>query len=110
MDIKKYTSVREEKYNTQSKERLSKILKKKIETTMIGALSSLEENFKFLWENNTAQKQEMFEIYQKIRSEILDKGNRQIRNMDSELSQYTITWNRYTYNMPVMFKNETGGQ
>lgn len=110
MDMKKYISTREEKYNTQSKERLGKILKKKIETTMIGALSSLEENFKFLWDGDGKENKAMFEIYQRIRSEILDKGNRQIRNIDTELSQYTVTWNKYTYNMPVVFKNNIGGQ
>lgn len=110
MDMKKYISTREEKYNAQSKDRLAKILKKKIETTMIGALSSLEENFKFLWDGDGKENKAMFEIYQRIRSEILDKGNRQIRNIDTELSQYTVTWNKYTYNMPVVFKNNTGGQ
>lgn len=105
MDMKKYMSTREDKYNNQSRDRLSKIMKKKIETTMIGALSSLEENFKFCWEGDTPNHKRMFEIYQKIRSEILDKGNRQIRNIDSEISQYTIKWNKYSYQMPVVFKN-----
>ena len=42
---KEYKSVRDDKYKYDSKHRLSKILKKKVETTMIGALSSLEEHF-----------------------------------------------------------------
>lgn len=108
--MKKYISTREEKYNEQSKDRLLKILKKKIETTMIGALSSLEENFKFLWDGDTIENKAMFEIYQRVRSEILDKGNRQLRNIDSELAQYSITWNKFTYTMPVVFKNNIGGQ
>ena len=32
-----YKARRDEKYKTQSKDRLSKIIRKKIETTMIGA-------------------------------------------------------------------------
>ena len=42
-----YKSIREQKYRSDSKERLSKILKKKVQTTMIGALSSIEEHFGF---------------------------------------------------------------
>ena len=43
-----YKSVREDKYKQDSRDRLSKILKKKVETTMIGALSSMEDHFSFL--------------------------------------------------------------
>ena len=43
-----YKKKREDKYKTDSRERLSKILKKKVETTMIGALSSVEEHMGFL--------------------------------------------------------------
>ena len=45
---KEYKTQRDEKYKSDSKFRLSKILKKKVETTMIGALSSVEEHFSFL--------------------------------------------------------------
>ena len=51
-----YKDTRKAKYKLDSKERLSKILKKKIQTTMIGALSSIEENFGFLWNNSETQK------------------------------------------------------
>ena len=50
---KGYKSVREDKFKHDSKHRLSKILKKKVETTMIGALSSVEEHFSFLWTNQS---------------------------------------------------------
>jgi hypothetical protein len=47
MDISRadYKKARELKYKVDSKDRLAKILKKKIQTTMIGALSTIEENF-----------------------------------------------------------------
>ena len=44
-----YEQLKKDKFKNDSKERLSKILKKKVETTMIGALSSIEEHFGFLW-------------------------------------------------------------
>lgn len=104
MDNKPYKNIRDDKYRLDSKDRLSKILKKKIQTTMIGALSSIEDHFGFLWEGDGKQKKEMQELYNKVRSEILDKGNNQARNIDAELAQYDVTWLRYQVNIPVIPK------
>jgi CRISPR/Cas system CSM-associated protein Csm2 small subunit len=101
-----YKKIREKKYKTDSKERLSKILRKKIQTTMIGALSSIEENLGFLWDdtkpNPKLTRAQMKELYNKIRSEILDKGNNQARNVDAELAQYEVEWLRYSIKIPVI--------
>jgi hypothetical protein len=110
-DRSNYKKIREEKYKIDSKERLSKIIKKKIETTMIGALSSVEAHFGFLWgqehsEPLSEQEEMMKEIFQKIRSEVLDKGNNQIRNMDAEFSQYDIEWKKYSLVLPVKQGNK----
>ena len=105
-NLNNYKKVRDEKYKQESKERLSKTLKKKIQTTMIGALSSIEENFGFLWQSDndslSTEQQTMKNLYNKLRSEILDKGNNQARNIDAELSQYDIEWLRYSINIPVI--------
>lgn len=105
-----YKKIRDKKYKIESKERLSKVLKKKIETTMIGALSSMEEHLGFLWDNNgkplTKDQELMKSLYNKIRSEILDKGNNQARNIDIELSQYDIEWLRYSIQLPVIPTNK----
>ena len=101
-----YKKAREERYKQESKDKLSKTLKKKIQTTMIGALSSIEENFSFLWETPdgklTKDQEIIKDVYQKIRSEILDKGNNQARNIDAELAQYDVEWLRYSIQMPVI--------
>jgi hypothetical protein len=101
-----YKQIRQNKYKQDSKDRLSKILKKKIQTTMIGALSTIEEKFGFLWnsegEPNNDQQKAMKELYNKVRSEILDRGNNQARNIDAELAQYEIEWMRYQIKMPVI--------
>ena len=106
MDPPDYRKVREKKYKQDSKDRLSKILKKKIQTTMIGALSSIEENFGFLWKSESGQltkdQEIMKDLYQKVRSEILDKGNNQARNIDAELAQYEVEWQRYSMQIPVV--------
>lgn len=106
MDSSDYKKARDKKYKTESKDRLSKILKKKIQTTMIGALSTIEENFGFLWQNDngslTKEQEVLKELYKKVRSEILDKGNNQARNIDAELAQYDIEWLRYNMKIPVI--------
>ena len=104
-----YKSAREDKFKNDSKERLSKILKKKVETTMVGALSSIEDHFSFLWSSEsdtlTPEQKIMFDIFQKVRSEILDKGNTQARNIDAELNQYDVKWLRYSINIPVKLQD-----
>lgn len=105
-----YKKIRESKYKSDSRDRLSKILKKKIQTTMIGALSTLEENFSFLWTNEsggplTKDQEVMKSLYNKVRSEILDRGNNQARNIDAELAQYEVEWTRYQMKIPVINPN-----
>jgi hypothetical protein len=105
-----YKKIRDSKYKAESKDRLSKILKKKIQTTMIGALSTIEENFSFLWNSEsggqlTKDQELMKTLYNKVRSEILDRGNNQARNIDAELAQYDIEWLRYQIKIPVVTPN-----
>ena len=109
-----YRHRRDEQYRVDSKDRLSKILRKKIETTMIGALSAIEENFNFLWENKdgsplTDEQNIMKGLYQTVRSDILDKGNNQARNIDAELAQYDVKWLKYTIEMPIIKPENLGG-
>jgi len=106
-----YKQKREDKYRQDSRERLSKILKKKVETTMIGALSSLEEHFSFLWNTGdgpmSPEQKMMYDAFQRVRSEILDKGNTQSRNVDAELAQYEVKWLRYQTVLPVKVNEES---
>ena len=93
-------------YKEKSKDRLTKNCKKKIQTTMIGALSSIEDHLEFLWghksdEALSEEQEKMRQLYEELRSEILDKGNTQMRNIDAELTQYDINWNRYQYQIPI---------
>lgn len=78
---------------------------------MIGALSTIEENFNFLWENPngeplTKDQEVMKNLYNKVRSEILDRGNNQARNIDAELAQYEVEWTRYQLKIPVINPNK----
>jgi hypothetical protein len=106
-EVSDYKKKREERYKLDSRDRLSKIIKKKIETTMIGAISSVEEHLGFLWGYNENQsnlnedQKRLKELFQLVRSEILDKGNAQARNADTELSQYDVEWKKFTMVLPV---------
>ena len=101
-----YKSDKANKSKEVSKERLLKISKKKIQTTMIGALSTVEKHFGFLWghessEPLTPEQEHLKEIYNEVRSEILDRGNNQARNLETEFAAYDINWLRYKITLPV---------
>ena len=73
---------------------------------MIGALSTIEKNFGFLWgyensEELTPEQAHMKEVFDEVRAEILDRGNNQIRNLEAEFANYEINWLRYRMTMPV---------
>lgn len=93
---------REQREKDVSKDRLLKSTKKRIQTTMIGALHSIEESLGFLWEND----ENMKEIFEELRSEILDRGNNQIRNLESDFSTYEIVWKKYSYQLPFKGKED----
>ncbi len=102
---------RDDKYKEISKDRLFKIAKKKIQTTMIGALDSIEKHFGFLWEAEkelTAEQTQLKGIFEEARAEILDRGNTQIRNLQAELTNYDISWKRYKLTLPMVEKQEEG--
>lgn len=86
-------------HEQKSKQTLARNLKKKIQTTMIGSLSSIEMHFGFLWQSESLpeeQKVKMKNIFESLRSEILDKGNHQLRNVDVELGNYTVSHSSIT--------------
>ena len=104
LDLK---SAREERHRDVSRDKLFKAAKKKIETTMIGALSTLESSFGFLWgfdaseEERTPEQKKIYEIYEDARAQILDRGNTQIRNLDSEFVNYDIVRKKHYITLPV---------
>lgn len=108
-------NIREERRKEVSKDTLFKSCKKKIQTTMIGALDSVEKSFGFLWgfEDNTdmsPEQKHLKEIYEEARAKILDKGNTQIRNLEAEFANYEINKKRYQINLPVSGNNNNQGE
>ena len=91
-----YNNRRRQNEERKSKRLLCNSMKKKIETTMIGALSSIENHLGFLWDDQNIseiQRSKMKQKYNELRSEILDRGNRQSRAIESEMNNYTIHYN-----------------
>ena len=108
--------IRTERNKEISKDVLFKSCKKKIQTTMIGALSTLEEGFGFLWsfdnqdDELTKEQEHLKQIYEDTRAKILDRGNTQIRNLESEFAGFEVTKKRYKYNIPVKAPNSLEGE
>ena len=104
LDLKQ---AREERYKEVSRDKLFKASKKKIQTTMIGALSTIEEQFGFLWgfdiseEQRTPEQKKIHEIYEEARAQILDRGNTQIRILETEFVNYDITRKKHFINLPM---------
>lgn len=102
-----YRNARESRHKDLSRDKLFKTAKKKIQTTMIGALSTIEESFGFLWglgieENDRSDEhRKIQELYEDARAKILDRGNTQIRSLETEFINYDITRKKYLINLPV---------
>ena len=110
-----YRSAREQRSKDVSHESLLKQAKKKIQTTMIGSLSTLEASFGFLWgfdipeEDKTPEQKKIHEIYEEARAQILDRGNTQIRNLEAEFVNYDIVRKKHYISLPVKTGEEDGG-
>ena len=102
-----YKKSREDRYKEVSKDALFKASKKKIQTTMIGALSTIEEHFGFLWgfelpeDQLTPEQKHVKSRFEDVRAKILDRGNAQIRSLESEFVNYEISKKKYFINLPM---------
>lgn len=89
------------------KRRLKEKIATHIKTTMIGALSSFEDYFGDMWagekeyEDLTEQEKEINDLWEEVRTEILDKGNHQIRLALEELDRHDISVQRHHLDLVV---------
>jgi hypothetical protein len=95
-----------------SKDRLEKVLKKKLTTTFIGALDSFEKQFGYLWQHGepygslTENQQKFRDVWNEVRNEVLNKGNAQLRATLLEIAEYEVLWKKKNYFFEI--KSETG--
>jgi len=103
--------ISKEKFQSNSRNRLMDAIKKKFNTTMIGALAAFEEEFGELWgdgldiDDLTPNQLEERERWERVRSKVLDNGNDQSRSSMEEISHYTVSFNRYITKFIVTDKN-----
>ena len=103
---------KDDRYKDNSKRRLLNTVKKKFDTTIIGALAAFEEQFGELWGHGIPEERlDEDQIYWKeawmeARAKILDNGNANLRAAQNEISQYTLSWNRYVTNFQLRNNEE----
>ena len=91
--------VQKRHFNDQSRRRLSTILRKKLQTTFIGALDKFEKEFGHIWGHGkpetslTDREIRWREIWEETRTGVLNNGNNQLRSLLNELTEYDIHWN-----------------
>jgi hypothetical protein len=89
----------EAKFKELSKKRLLNSIITKMRTIMIGSLARFESEMGHLWGVGkrtplSPEEAKMAAIWQKIRTEILDLGNNNMRAAEQEIAQYTMSWER----------------
>lgn len=97
--LRKEDDAQQVRYQESSHKRLERILEKRLSTTFVGNLAVLEKHLGHLWgygkleDELTESEVAWLDIWNRIRSEIFDKGNSQIRVMQKDLKQYVVHWN-----------------
>lgn len=96
------------KYRKASSGKLSKNIEKKIRTTFVGDINTVEKYFGELWGHGKdykdlteAEKRER-KVWDACRKEMLDKGNNELRSANAEISEYTVEWNRFHKDLPML--------
>lgn len=87
-------------------ERLRFYIEKRIQTTMIGAISKFENNFGYLWGHHltdedslSPQQLDFSDLWETTRNEILNQGNNQIRQIKEDFYRYGGGFKQnYSYN------------
>jgi len=86
------------------------IVEKRMKTVLIGSISRFEENFSYLWDEDSEDGRYFFSLWQKTREDVLDYGNYQIRSAKEDMNRLqnpgTIFKNRYQYNFDMRRQNE----
>jgi|TARA_R110000751_G_scaffold65923_2_gene134733 hypothetical protein len=98
------------RFKDVSKKRLLSNINKKFNTTIIGSLAAFEELFGDLW-GHGLEYQDLDEDQKywrdhwlDVRTQILDAGNSNSRAAQSEIAEYSLSWNKYVTNFVVVNK------
>lgn len=109
---KERESTSAERKKRMSKDRLKQNVKKKLQTTFIGAISKVEAFLGDVWGHGLEEKEctdaqlDFYDIWQQCRDEILNLGNAQIRAIDKEFEFYDM---EYKGTEVKFFNNSSNG-
>jgi len=87
---------------------------KRLKTTFIGDLAEFERGFGFLWghgmppQDLNEDERYFRDLWNEVRKNILDKGNRQIADLRGEAQFFTIESRKFQYNFPVKPRRRPG--
>jgi hypothetical protein len=87
-------------------------ISKRFQTTIIGSLARVEDNFGYLWGHNsneelTEKQQEFADLWEYTRTSILNHGNNQMREAIDEVIDYVEEENQlYKYHFIINKKNK----
>lgn len=95
------------------KNNIYKQIEKRFQTTMIGSIARIEDYFGFIWGHNkktiSAKEQQNEELWQELRTEILNHCNYQMREALEDIREYLDFLDRqeklYEYNF-IINKNK----
>src|SRR5688572_14088527 len=90
VENRKQENIDRKKQNVESSKRqLELIIDKKLQTSFIGAISAIEEEFGALWGDGkrelTQEEKKWLDKWNRVRNRILNNGNNQIRGIRNEL-------------------------
>ena len=94
----------------QQDKQILKNLETRLKTIMIGGLSRFEDSFGYLWNidgdpQNDHQKY-MSDRWEQTRTDLLNHGNRQIRQALDELVDFIEHKNKFSYNYQFIIKDQ----
>lgn len=96
---------------TKNKKGIIQQISKRFETTIIGSLARFEDSFGYLWGHNsskelTQQQQDFLDMWETIRTSILNHGNNQMRLAIDDIIQHIEQENeQYKYRITLMNEN-----
>lgn len=91
-------------------------INKRFQTTIIGSLARFEDSFGYLWGHNsdkdlTSKQQEFLDMWDYVRTSILNHGNNQMREAIDEIIQYIDRENDfYRYEFIIKNKEDKKGE
>lgn len=91
------------------KERLKFHIEKRVQSTMIGSIARVEKVFGHLWgqdkpenEQLTEQEEKFLDMWEYLRNDILNYGNKQIRSVSEDFNKYgDVFKTNYRYNFKL---------